>query len=182
MKIKSSITFNRTILELKLIHPSVSCLRWIAFNRTILELKSDTVAVTPLILYDFQSYHTGIEITLNLISRNLFWAFNRTILELKLNSSPHSSPFQSPFQSYHTGIEIFYINIEHFPFTPFNRTILELKWSGSTLIACENLTFNRTILELKFQIDESDLITPVSFQSYHTGIEIYINYVFFPIP
>jgi len=104
----------------------------------------------------FQSYHTGIE-------TNPHWS-----RELK----------RWNFQSYHTGIETTPTFKTVYGRRAFNRTILELK---------RNWPYRSTallVLSIVPYWNWNEIVTPCffsfsAFQSYHTGIETFPDFVFY---
>ena len=100
-------TINRTIVELKCVHPVESRVFPVTINRTIVELKcwkhrchiSNAVSINRTIVelkYWIQSFLQGV-----------CAAINRTIVELKCRGKGRFY-FSAGYQSYHRGIEINY--------------------------------------------------------------------------
>ena len=99
------MTYNRTIVELKLCISNPELCFAITYNRTIVELKPlSTVILTPLFSI-LQSYHSGIE-----------------TFYIVLDGNENIS-----LQSYHSGIETPDDNPAELLFQAYNRTIVELK-------------------------------------------------------
>ena len=101
------LTFNRTILELKLIYYQYSIHLYNSFNRTILELKFNIILFCSC-SDCFQSYHTGIEMSLIRSCRNIPLFFQSYHTGIEMIDAIRYGIYLRHFQSYHTGIEITY--------------------------------------------------------------------------
>ncbi len=79
---------------------------YISINRTKVELKSASVVEGATSTNAYQSYQSGIEISILLSAINSFVPINRTKVELKFDNTIAKEQRKGYYQSYQSGIEI----------------------------------------------------------------------------